>query len=91
MALASERADEFVQDVNRLASYRELLRAREEKVRAADARLDAERTEAKMQRLLRTCEEVILAANLSKVAPAEIVARYEQLVQLEDSTLNETK
>jgi hypothetical protein len=87
MALANERAEEFVTRVSALDSYRDLSQIRAEVERASQERLDAERSEAKLQRLLRICECVVLAENLPKVAPPEIVARYEQLLALESGTL----
>jgi hypothetical protein len=87
VALASERAEEFVTRVSALDSYRELREATAARQQANDAQLNLERTEAKVQRLLRTCEDIVLAANLSKVATPEIAARYEQLVKLECGTL----
>ncbi|MEX2318098.1 MAG: hypothetical protein WD669_13150, partial [Pirellulales bacterium] len=82
MSLANERADEFAPRVSGMASYRDFTSAHAAQEVVADARLDAERMEAKVQRLLRTCEDVVLAANLPKVATPEIVARYEKLVEL---------
>jgi hypothetical protein len=87
MALASERAEEFAGRVSALESYQALRFASREQQRATDARLDAERTEAKVQRLLRTCEDVVLAANLPKLVTPEVVRRYEQILALEGGTL----
>jgi hypothetical protein len=87
VALGSERADEFLAKVTALDSYRSYRDAHTAEARALDARLDADRLEAKVQRLLRTCEEVVLAANLPKVATLEVVARYEQILALESGTL----
>jgi hypothetical protein len=91
VALASERADEFVARVTALDSYRQCVAARQAEQQASEARLNAERMEAKLQRLLRTCEDVVLAANLPKVATPEIVARFEQLTALESGTLGGSK
>jgi hypothetical protein len=91
VALASERAEEFIARVSALDSYRELREATAARQQANDAQLNLERTEAKVQRLLRTCEDIVLAANLPKVATPEIAARYEQLVKLECGTLAESR
>ena len=87
VALASERSEEFIARISALDSYRELREASAAQERATDARLDVDRTEAKVQRLLRTCEDVVLAANLPKLATPEIAARYEQLMKLESGVL----
>jgi hypothetical protein len=87
VALASERADEFVAKVMSLDSYRAYRDAHAAEARAIEARLDADRMEAKVQRLLRTCEEIVLAANLPKVAAPEIVTRYEKILASEAGTL----
>lgn len=89
MELTSDRADEFVATVRGKTSYDALVRARELQRQASEERLRLERTEAKLQRLLRACEDIILAANLPSIAPAEIVTRYEKLVALESGTLTE--
>ncbi len=60
-----------------MASYRNYKQTHNAEKKASDARLDADRMEAKVQRLLRTCENIVLAANLPKVTTPEIVARYE--------------
>ncbi len=49
--------------------------------------LQLEREKARVERLLRTCEDAVLAANLPRVAEPEIVKRYEQLVAMEEGTL----
>ncbi len=87
MSLTSERADEFASRVGAMPSFRNYETAHAAEKKASDAQLDAERMEAKVQRLLRTCEDVVLAANLPKVATPEIMARYERLLKLEEATL----
>jgi hypothetical protein len=88
IALASERSQEFISRVMALDSFGQLRVARTARDRASDDRLNTERTEAKVQRLLRTCEDIVLAANLTKVATPEITKRYEQLIKLEAGTLS---
>ncbi|MEX2171692.1 MAG: hypothetical protein WD851_20405 [Pirellulales bacterium] len=87
MELTSERADEFVKRVEEMSSYAALLKAREREDKRTDEQLDLLRQEAKVERLLRTAENVALATNLPHVAPEEIVARYDKLRALEDGTL----
>jgi hypothetical protein len=87
MALASDRADEFLSKVTSLASYDSLAAAKKQVDEFSDQQLQLSRDEARLQRLVKTCESVALAANLPRIVPAEIVARYQQLVAMEESTL----
>ncbi|MEM9187059.1 MAG: hypothetical protein AAGB00_11240 [Planctomycetota bacterium] len=85
--LCSERADEFVAAVDALPGIEAFRRARERYQKASDADSAAEHRQAKAERLLRTCENIVLAANLPLVAPQAIVDRYEALLELEEATL----
>jgi hypothetical protein len=87
MALTSERADEFVKTVTALPSYDSLVAAGKRVDEFSAEQLKLSREEARLQRLVNTCEAVALAANLSRIAPAEIVSRYQQLVAMEEGTL----
>jgi hypothetical protein len=87
MALASERAEEFVATVSALPSYKALSSAKKRVQEFADEQMRLSREEARLHRLLNTCESVALAANLPKIAPQEIVARYQQLVRIEEGFL----
>jgi hypothetical protein len=53
----------------------------------SDQRFDLERQWVKCQRLLRTLENVALAANLPKVAAGDVQARYRELLAAESGTL----
>ncbi|MEX2169357.1 MAG: hypothetical protein WD851_08600 [Pirellulales bacterium] len=87
MALASDRADEFIAHVEGLGTYESLCAARERVEKLSDEQQGLLHQEAKFQRLLRTAENVVLAANLARIAPEEIVDRYEQMVSLEEGAL----
>jgi hypothetical protein len=87
MELASDRADEFVSTVGGLPAYKALGRSKERVQQLSEERLKLARQEARLQRLLQTCESIVLAANLPHVAPREIVERYEQLLAMEEGTL----
>jgi hypothetical protein len=87
MALASDRADEFISHVEQLGTYDSLCAARERVETLSNEHQEVMHQEAKLQRLLRTAENVVLAANISHIAPQEIVDRYAQLVALEEGTL----
>ncbi len=87
MELASERADEFVAKVKGLASYEAMCRAKESREELEAKSQELTHREARFQRLLHTCKSVVLAANLPKVMPQEIVDRYEKLVAIEEGAL----
>jgi hypothetical protein len=53
--------------------------------------LDLDRRWVKCQRFLRTAEDIALAANLTKFAPAEVQERYNELVAEECGTLGGRK
>jgi len=85
--LASNRAEEFASTVDALPSYKALRRSKERVKQLSDERMKLEREEARLQRLLQTCESVALATNLPQVAPREIVERYQRLLAMEEGTL----
>ena len=45
----------------------------------------------KYQRFIRTCENVVLAGNLPKVAKPEVVERYKELLEAEGGCLSAPK
>jgi hypothetical protein len=87
--LTGARADEFVKKVEALPSYSAWQVARDREKKFTDELLDAQHVEAKVQRLLRTIENVVYAANLPRCAPAEVVKRYEKLIVLEECSLSD--
>jgi hypothetical protein len=87
MALANERADEFMAKVESFASYDALCKAREGRSEHEEKSNELTHREAKLQRLMHTCESIVLAANLPKLMPQELVDRYEGLVKLEEEGL----
>jgi hypothetical protein len=89
--LSSERAAEFVASVEALGSYEALLAARKRFDELADAALKAQADQAKAERLLQMVDEIVLAANLPKVAPAEVVERYHAIVAMEEQSLEPSK
>ena len=70
-----------------LAAYQSLIAAGKRVDEFSEEQLKLSRQEARLQRLLKTCEAVALAANLPRIAPAEIVTRYQQLVANEEGSL----
>jgi hypothetical protein len=89
--LASNRADEFASTVEALPSYKALRRSKERVKQLSEDRMKLSREEARLQRLLQTCESVALAANLPRLAPREIVERYQRLLAMEEGTLVQTR
>jgi len=85
--VANERSEEFVEAVEGLASYDAHRAAIKRQKELTDKLLAAQTEEARAQRLVRTIETIVLAANFPKAAPEEIVDRYEELVTLEEQTL----
>lgn len=81
------QSEDFVRTVEGLSSYAALRKALDREAAIDKEHLDFERRRAKVERLLRTAENIALAANLAAVATPEIVARHEQLRSLEESTL----
>jgi len=85
--LLTKQAEEFVSRVEKLPSYAALRAALEREAAIDREHLDLERQRAKVERLLRTAENIVLATNLPQVASPEIVSRHEKLRRLEESTL----
>ena len=85
--LTSERAEEFVEQVNQLTSFEALTEARKKLEELENDFFKAEAEQATAERLLQTVEEIVLAANLPKTAPAEVVNRYQKIIELEGQTL----
>jgi hypothetical protein len=88
MALTSERAEEFVEHVNKSAAYKSLVQAAALQKEETEAQMKLTRDEARLQRLMATCEDVVRAANLPFVAPNEIVTKYQRIVTMEEGTLS---
>lgn len=85
--LVSQRAGEFIEQVEALPEYEAYLCAedlREQKDRQAD---HLQCQEIKAMRLLRTCENIVLAEDLPNVASLEVLKRYEQIRDLEEGYL----
>ncbi len=89
--LMSTQSDEFVRRAESLSSYAALRVALTREAVLDKEHLDLERQRAKVERLLRTAENIVLAANLPHVSSPEILARYEKIRRLEESTLAPTK
>jgi hypothetical protein len=85
--LTSTRAEEFTEKVKALPSYNAWIKAKARDQELTTELLQAQRVEARVQRLLRTIENIVYAENLAKCAPADIVARYHQLIEIEEQSL----
>ncbi|MCA9239042.1 MAG: hypothetical protein KDA37_02530 [Planctomycetales bacterium] len=85
--LVSDHADEFIEQVESLPEYEAYLCAediRQQKDRLAD---HLRCQEIKALRLLRTCQNILLADDLPNVASLEVLKRYEQMRDLEEGYL----
>jgi hypothetical protein len=85
--LLAAQGEQIAARIETMESYRTLLAAREREENLAAEADAAEAAAARLERLLRTIEDVVLADNLKIVAPAEIVTRYERLVRMEERGL----
>jgi hypothetical protein len=85
--LAGERGPEFVREVQAMANFESWHEAKTKEKELAKAVLRSERQKARLERLLRTCEDAVLAENLSRVAAPEVVKRYQELLAMEEGTL----
>jgi hypothetical protein len=88
--LATDRADEFVKRVEGLPDYATLGEAKKKESALSKASLQLEREKACCERLLATCEDAVLAANLPRVASDEIAGRYNEILAMEDGSLAES-
>jgi hypothetical protein len=52
--------------------------------------MQLKREKAKCERLLASCEDAVLTANLHRVASADVVKRYEQMLSIEEGTLTDS-
>jgi hypothetical protein len=85
--LVTDRADDFVRRIQSMPDYSEFVSAKKREQELSSASMQLEREKACCERLLQTCEEAALAANLPRVAAPEIVKRYEQLLAMEEESL----
>ena len=85
--LAGDRGRNLCERVQAMPNFSSWRDAKSKEKEVAKAVLHAERESARLERLLRTCEDAVLAENLSRVASPEIVKRYQQLLSMEEGTL----
>jgi hypothetical protein len=85
--LVTDRADEFVRHVEKLPEYGAFREAKQREQSLIKASLKLEREKARCERLVETCEEVVLAKNLQVIASPEIVNRYNKLLAMEEESL----
>lgn len=89
--LTDEGQGELLERIAQLPSYERYETNRNERQRRAAATEQAELLEVKYQRLVDTLEAIVLARNLERVASREVVLRYRQMLQLEQSGLSGVK
>ena len=85
--LLQSDGDALASVIEQHARYSDFLRLHDEIKSLAARKLALERKWVKCQRLLRVIDNITLAANLKVVAAPEVQARYQRLVELENSVL----
>ena len=85
---AAHFAYEFVRFVQKVPDYATLRYSKKREEDLGQASLQLEREKARCERLMGTCEEVVLAKNLPFVATPEIAARYDKLLAMEEGSLS---
>jgi hypothetical protein len=85
--LLERQPSSLIRTVEQHPDYSDFESESEEIGKITDERFDLERKWVKCQRLLRTLENVALAANLPKLATAEVQEAYQRLLMAEAGTL----
>jgi hypothetical protein len=86
--LLGSSAGDFAAEVEKLASYQAYKQAVARREELNEKLSKAQVDEATAQRLIRCIESLVLAENLEKSAPEEIVTRYAELLELEGQRLD---
>lgn len=81
--LLQGEAEALVKFIESHPRFGEMTKLRKQSDKLSDERLSLEKKWCKCQRLLRTLQNVALAANLPKVASPEVQSRYETLIAAE--------
>jgi hypothetical protein len=89
--LLSDEADAVVQLIESHPRYARLEQLRGEIEELSEDRLELDRQWAKCQRLIRTLENVALAANLPRVAPSDVQRQYRELLAAESASFGPQK
>lgn len=80
---------ELMQEIAQLPNYKRFTEGLLQRRETQQALEQAELREVKFQRLINTLEAIVLARNLDQFAEAEVVARYHDMVALEQTGLND--
>ena len=86
--LRDENQERLWMEIKQLPSYEAYAQRRDERERLERQSQQAELRDVKYHRLINTLESVVLAKNLPRVAPPEVVEHYEKVVRLEGSSLS---
>lgn len=86
--LKPENQEQLLNEIKQLRSWKAFDERRQQTVETGDQAAQHELKEVKFRRLINTLESIVLEQNLPKVAKPEIVARYQQMIMLEESSLN---
>lgn len=86
-ALMSEEAEEFVAKVTAMSSYKTMKERAEELGAASSKMFECQKHDALVRRIQQIFRRIALAQNLPKTASPDLVLRYQELLELESSTL----
>ncbi len=86
-ALMAEESDEFVAKVSAMSSYKTMTERAEELEKASAEMLQCQKQDALVRRIQQIFRRIVLAHNLPKTASPDLVARYQELLELESTTL----
>lgn len=85
--LTGELAEQFTQLIEQHPQAEAWRTADAQRQKVTEKQLKLAKREAKIHRLYWQLRSILLEANLAQVAPAEITARYQQLLRQEEQTL----
>lgn len=85
--LKPENQKQLMADIEKLPAWKTYEERQKQLAEASKAAEKAELRSVKLRRLLNTLEVIVLAKNLPLVAQQDVVQRYEQMIQLENSSL----
>lgn len=80
---------ELLQQIAQLPNYERFTDGLQQRRETQQALEQAELREVKFQRLINTLEAIVLARNLEQFAEADVVARYRDMIALEQTGLND--
>jgi hypothetical protein len=85
--LKPEECDSFMEEVQQLSNYEPFQKSLAERSLARDKSTKAELQLVRFRRLIYTIESIVLHKNLPQVANAEILSKYQAILDAEESSL----